>query len=178
MAIDMKKKIAEATRTLLVEKKVKKLTVKDIVEECQITRQSFYYHFEDIPSLLHWILEQGMEQIMREARSQQEPEAALRYFFLMSINAAPYIKKTIESNYGDEFRRLLKQQIYRMLEQTAEEEHLYRNCSQFQLKLILRYHCQAITGLLQDWTEEDTENLDWIVHEVYLLMTEGMRPFS
>ena len=49
MARDMKEVIAMAAKKLLIEKGVKKLTVKDIVEECQITRQAFYYHFEDIP---------------------------------------------------------------------------------------------------------------------------------
>ena len=39
--MDMKEIIAEAARKLILEKKVKKLTVKDIVEECQITRQAF-----------------------------------------------------------------------------------------------------------------------------------------
>ena len=55
MAEDMKKEIAEAARILLIEKGVKKLTVKDIVEECHITRQTFYYYFENIPelSLIH-----------------------------------------------------------------------------------------------------------------------------
>ena len=38
MAVDMKQMIAEATRTLLIDKHVKKLTVKDIVEQCHITR--------------------------------------------------------------------------------------------------------------------------------------------
>ena len=51
MPTDMKETIAEAAKRLLMEKHVKKLTVKDIVEECQITRQAFYYHFEDIPDL-------------------------------------------------------------------------------------------------------------------------------
>ena len=49
-----------------MDKKVKKLTVKDIVEECHITRQAFYYHFEDIPDMLKWMLERGA-QAMREA---------------------------------------------------------------------------------------------------------------
>lgn len=44
--------MAEAVKRLLMQKKVKKLTVKDIVDECSITRQTFYYHFEDIPDLL------------------------------------------------------------------------------------------------------------------------------
>ena len=50
MPADMKRQIAEATRTLLMDRYVKKLTVKDIVEECHITRQAFYYHFEGYPS--------------------------------------------------------------------------------------------------------------------------------
>ena len=58
MPTDMKETIADAAKRLLMEKHVKKLTVKDIVEECQITRQAFYYHFEDIPDLFRWILEE------------------------------------------------------------------------------------------------------------------------
>lgn len=48
MEKDMKKQIAEASRELLFEDQVKKLTVKAIVDKCKITRQAFYYHFEDM----------------------------------------------------------------------------------------------------------------------------------
>ena len=56
MAVDMKEMIAQAAGRLILEKKVKKLTVKDIVEECSITRQTVYYHFEAIPDLFRGIL--------------------------------------------------------------------------------------------------------------------------
>lgn len=56
MIYDTKDMIARAVETLLLEKKVKKLTVKDIVNECQITRQTFYYHFTDIPDLVRWVV--------------------------------------------------------------------------------------------------------------------------
>ena len=81
MAIDMKKTIAEAASNLLFEKKVKKLTVKDIVEECHITRQAFYYHFEDIPDLIHWVLYQETEVVLEECIAQQDLEKGLRHFF-------------------------------------------------------------------------------------------------
>ena len=42
LPVDMKELIAEAARTLLTDHHVKKLTVKDIVEQCPITRQAFY----------------------------------------------------------------------------------------------------------------------------------------
>ena len=42
MSIDMKETIAETAKYLVSKKQVRKLTVKDIVDECQITRQTFY----------------------------------------------------------------------------------------------------------------------------------------
>lgn len=42
---DMKRVIAEAVQTLLLERHVKKLTVKDIVEQCHITRQALLLSF-------------------------------------------------------------------------------------------------------------------------------------
>lgn len=169
MPIDAKEMIAEAAGKLLIEKKVKKLTVKDIVEECHITRQSFYYHFEDIPGLLQWILEQGTEKMLQETRMKKGIEEALQYFFLVAINAKPYVQKTMQTNYGDEIERLLKQQLYQMFERLAEEQNLYPNLSRAELKWVLRYHCHAITGILRDWTDEDTKNLDQIVHEIHRL---------
>ena len=37
---------------LLEEKPYNKITVKDIVDRCQMNRNTFYYHFHDIPELL------------------------------------------------------------------------------------------------------------------------------
>lgn len=177
MAIDMKEEIAEAARRLLINKKVKKLTVKDIVEECHITRQAFYYHFEDIPDMLKWILEKGAQAI-REAGFGKDGEERIRYFVLMALNAAPHVKKSMKANYGDEIARILTEHVYNILEQTVEEKNLYQKCSRSELKFILRYHSEAIMGILRNWTEEDTKNLDRIVHQIYVLLTEGVSPYS
>lgn len=174
MASDVKKEIAEAARTLLEEKGVKKLTVKDIVEECHITRQTFYYYFENIPELFRWILEEKTEELMRAGFGSGDPEEELRYFFLMAINARGDFQKVMESNYGDELQALLKQHIYQVMERIADEKNLFQDCSRFRMKWILRYHCSAMLGILKEWSDEDTKNLDQIVHEIYLLITGRM----
>ncbi|MGN9171712.1 TetR/AcrR family transcriptional regulator [Lachnospiraceae bacterium HCP1S3_A8] len=51
MVLLTQKVIKEAFWKLLSEKSFSKITVKDIVEICGINRNSFYYHFADIPSL-------------------------------------------------------------------------------------------------------------------------------
>lgn len=176
VAADMKETIAQAAKTILLERNVKKLTVKDIVEECQITRQAFYYHFEDIPALFRWILERDTQRTLLEARALGNGEARLRCLFITAINALPYMKKGMESNYREELELLLAQYLQRLFEQVCDAEGLYQTCTRFEVKLILRYHSQAILGLLRNWTEEDTKNLDQIVHIAYRLMTEGISP--
>ena len=74
MAVDTKELSAEAVKRLLMQKKVKKLTVKDFVDECSITRQTFYYHFEEIPDLLKWVLERGTDKMVEETLTQGNAE--------------------------------------------------------------------------------------------------------
>ena len=166
--MDMKEIIAEAARKLILEKKVKKLTVKDIVEECQITRQAFYYHFEGIPDMIQWSIKQGTRRLLEACKEQGGAEAALKYLFVFAINAIPEVRKGIESNYGKELEQTLMQGTCELFESIVEEENLYRNVAHLAEGLFALSH--AIFGIFQDWTPEDTKNLDMIVHEVYLIM--------
>ena len=176
MAMDMKQTIAQAARDLLMDKSVKKLTVKDIVEQCHSTRQAFYYHFEDIPALFRWMLESNVQHSLLEAQAASGGEERLRSLFVMAINSMPYVKKSMESNYREDVERFIGQYFQNLFQQVCDEEGLYQNCTRFQVRLILRYHSQAMLGLFRNWTEEDTKNLDQIVHTVFRLMTEGIPP--
>ena len=49
MANFTKQAIETAFLQLLNEKPLNKISVRDIVEKCGINRNSFYYHFQDIP---------------------------------------------------------------------------------------------------------------------------------
>lgn len=176
MSVDMKEIIAESAVTLLMEKKIKKLTVKDIVEQCHITRQAFYYHFEDIPDLFRWMIREYASNIFREAVSKANAEEGLRCFFVMALDALPYAKRGRDSNYGAELEQISRQCIQQFFAAVAENQNYYRQCSAAEAKIILRYHSLAIIGLLSEWSKQDTEQLDQIVHTVYRLLTEGIPP--
>lgn len=178
MAADMKETIAEAARRLLARKDTGKLTVKNIVEECQITRQAFYYHFEGIPELFQWMMEKDSERILRQAEAQEDPEQGLRCFFVMAVNSLPMLKKGMQGNYREELERLLINVIRSFFARVVAEKGLYSGCTFSEVQLILRYHSQAVIGLFREWTERDTGNLDQIVHIVYRLMTEGIPPMA
>ena len=56
MASFTRKAIMESFVTLLNEKPLNKITIKDIVEACGINRNTFYYHFQDVPDLIEAIV--------------------------------------------------------------------------------------------------------------------------
>ena len=51
-----------------------------MVESCNISRQTFYYHFQDITEVIEWKLQQELQQMLAYSRTAQTPEAALRVF--------------------------------------------------------------------------------------------------
>lgn len=170
MAIDMKEVIAQATEKLLFDKSTKKLTVKNIVEECHITRQAFYYHFSDIPELLQWILRQRGSKLQQEFEKIEDGEERVRRFLLLAVNGKPVVKKGMESSYGEELERLFTVQMEEMFQQMAESKGLFQGCTPFERKVIIRYHGQAVMGFLRHWSDEDTKNLDQIAHIIFQIL--------
>ena len=61
-----RKAIQETFITLLDERPLNKITVKDIVETCGINRNSFYYHYQDLPALLEELIAQRVQLLMSD----------------------------------------------------------------------------------------------------------------
>ena len=51
---EMKYRLAEAVKSCMKTTPVEKITVKEIVDACGTTRQTFYRHFQDKYDLVNW----------------------------------------------------------------------------------------------------------------------------
>ena len=60
------KDISDAFWQILEEKPYNRITVKDIVDRCQVNRNTFYYHFEDIPSLTEYTIQDWADEIIQQ----------------------------------------------------------------------------------------------------------------
>ena len=55
MASFTRKAIMDSFMKLVDQRPISKITIKDIVEDCGVNRNTFYYHFADIPALIEAI---------------------------------------------------------------------------------------------------------------------------
>ena len=177
MPDDRKELIAAAAKRLLLRRDGKKLTVTDIVNECHITRQTFYYHFEDIPDLLLWMMNRNLERIMQEASMQSTPEESLKYLITLALSSRPFMEKAMHAGYQDELEQLVTQSFNSLIESILRRWHFPPGCTREQMSLMLRYHLTAVLGLTRSWAEEDTAHIDETVRDICRMMAASMNAF-
>ena len=81
---------------LLNKKPLSKITVKDIVEDCGINRNSFYYHFSDIPSLIEEIFTEETDKLIQ---SQTESDTIFDCL-LSAIDFAMSVSRWIQCEHA------------------------------------------------------------------------------
>ena len=86
--------------------------MKDIVEDCGVNRNSFYYHFQDIPSLLEEIIVEMtakvIENLPEESTFEEKVTAALQE---INLN-----KRMIYHIYGSSNREFYEKQLMKICE--------------------------------------------------------------
>ena len=169
------KAIEESFIRLLNERPLDKITIKDIVDDCGISRNTFYYHFQDIPDLICYIMEQGSKELLENCLAQPTLEDKIRYLLSVALNARPLIQRTIPSSYQSELEPLLLEQFYSFFDQLTNESAssslVSDSLTASQRKLLLRYHSLAFLGLVRTWSKDDSAHMDEIVHDLAQFFT-------
>lgn len=71
-------------------KTLSKVTVNELIKDCNLNRNTFYYHFSDIYDLLKWMLEQEAVEVVKKIDLLVDTEEAIR-FVLNYVNENRHI---------------------------------------------------------------------------------------
>ena len=110
-----KEKLATALITVMEEKALDKITVKEIIEKAEVNRKTFYYYFPDIYGLLEWVISRESSKLITEIQNNRDYENALNDV-LDSIEKHRHLLNCIKDSVG---RVTLERVLYRELEQLA-----------------------------------------------------------
>lgn len=146
-----KRAITESFRALLAVKPLDKITVRDIVEDCGLTRNTFYYHYEDIYDLLSDVLESEIERALSVPAGGASWETML-LDMLSFLTDSPQIGRHIfQSKCQDAMRVYLSKVISELSDRYIEQNVRDLDYSQQDRKLICDICCHALYGLLEEW---------------------------
>ena len=151
MKLDTKQAIQASFRRLLLVKSLDKITVRDIVEDCGLTRNTFYYHYEDIYDLFDDYLDSRLEYALRALPEESSPEELL-LMLLDCICETPQMGRHIFYSRKREAMRLyLHKVITAVIDRYISEELQDLQITAADRQLICDTCCQALYGLIEQW---------------------------
>lgn len=124
-----KQTLSTAFKELLKRKPFSKITVSELIRECNVNRKTFYYHFEDIYALLKWTLEQETFEVVKQFDFAADCQDAFLYQDLVGIidsvvrNAEKDADVSLPDNQRTFLTEFYTEGIAGMLINTFQENH-------------------------------------------------------
>ncbi|MCI9337439.1 MAG: TetR family transcriptional regulator [Lachnospiraceae bacterium] len=136
---------------LLDQKPLSQITVKDIVEECGVNRNSFYYHFQDIPALIEEIVTETADQIIAEHPTVDSLEACLNGALEFAMKNRRAILHIYNSVNRDIFELYLWKVCRHVVSAYAEGVFADKPVEKRDRELIVRFYREECFGMVMGW---------------------------
>ncbi len=148
-----KKAIIDVFWQLLEEKPYSKITVQSIVERCQVNRNTFYYHFQDIPTLVEYSIQKWTESVINKNCQFDSPASCIIPVTQELMNRKTAFIHLYHSANRESLMRYLNE-ISQHIVQFYIDDAL--KCvdvpAEDRLVLTRGYKC-AIEGVIMDWLD-------------------------
>lgn len=148
--------LAESLRTLMMRMPFEKITIKDITDEANVIRTTFYNHFQDKYDLLDWIY---YEYYIKPSNQLIENNMLLEAFTLMIKNMEKDKEFLLKATRGnkesmrDVMFRSYKDAVVKMVE--AIDLDLPSINPLFTNELVAEYYANNVTFVVLKWIDMD-----------------------
>lgn len=136
---------------LLEERPLREITVKDIVLDCGVNRNSFYYHFKDIPALLEEIITDAAARII----AAQGPSPSLADCLETAARFAQEHRQSVlhinQSAHRDLFELCLMDVCKQVVEKYAAAAFGGVSIRPEDREIILRFYQCECFGQIVEW---------------------------
>lgn len=174
-AWETKERIRDAFFELNAEKKIEKISVREITERAHVNRGTFYVYFRDVYDLLEQTQDAMIEDFIRSLKESigillKEPERfEVHPILTVMMKHMKYLKVFLGVNGDPKF----SYQIKAMAKKNLREVFVNENVSPHKnLDYVLEYITSAQLGLISYWLRNDmalaSEEMEQMVKELNL----------
>ena len=171
MPMDMKAVIADNLRELLKHKKLDKITVKELVEMCNISRQTFYYHFQDIMDVIVWHQNQVLKQSIEKNLSAPTYQDAIRGIVQEIFQSRDLIEQLLSSQRREDVERLFLQAVRSYLQEILRMKAPSATVSAGDIETILCFYSCGLVGTVLANLNRKNLDVDTLSDQICRLLT-------
>ena len=143
--------IKDAFWQLLEEKPYSSITVKDIVNRCQVNRNTFYYHFQDIPSLLELVIREWTDEIIQRCRATGSPIDCITAIMEEGSKRKTAILHIYRSVHLEDFLNYIDKLALYVIRSYVDTATAGLPVRPEEKKLLVRFYKCVFVGCTLDW---------------------------
>lgn len=146
--------IKAAFLRLLEERPLREITVKDIVQGCGVNRNTFYYHFKDIPALLEELITDQAERIIAAQGPALSLADCLETAARFALERRQAVLHINQSAHRDLFELCLMDVCRRVVEDYAAAAIGSVSISRSDRAVIIRFYQCECFGQVMAWLND------------------------
>lgn len=156
---DAKNAIADMYLQLIHQKQADKITVRELTEKCNVTRQAFYYHYPDIKGVMEYVIQREITQIGKECMDIQGDYPSFRHMFQRLFQFGPSIRKMMDSSFRPQAEQTFISSIRSILPDISEVHTPDIQIRNADRKLILDFSSLGLAGyVIEHCMDPDTDS--------------------
>jgi probable dihydroxyacetone kinase regulator len=163
MSQTTKRALAASLKKLLIEKPLDKITVIDITEDCEVNRQTFYYHFQDIYDLIEWIYISEAGRALDGMKTYDTWQQGFLHICEYVKENKAFVINTYHSVSREFLENFLHHETYNLLIGVVEEKSQGMSVRDEDKSFIANFYKYAFVGLMLEWVrqgmKEDPKNV-------------------
>lgn len=172
-AIITKQALGQALKTLMLEKTINKITVRELTESCKLTRHTFYNHFQDVYELLGWIYAheviEDFEECCKYERWRQGIDIVLKY----TLDNKTICLNTFHSLGREHLEKFLQTTFLCMIRGTIEDIAKGMAVPEIIKEEAADFYTYAIVGEFLRWLEGGLKEKEDEIAQRIIRMMDG-----
>ena len=157
MATSTKEALGDALKQMMSLKPINKITVKDLVSICNVNRQTFYYHFDDVYDLLEWVFEEDASRILPNEVKYDTWKTDVLTFFDYLYENRTFALNVYNSNSRTGMMRYLTERLSGCIESFCVIASEGKNIDRQDFNFVVELYSYTVVGLLSRWMDEGME---------------------
>lgn len=147
--VDRKNVIADTFANMVQRSGLDKITVKALIEECHISRQTFYYHFQDLMDVLEYSIRQATQDLVEQSVQAETMGEALGIFVGFTVEHFPMLQKLLDSQRRAQIETIMLEGVMAYLRAMARHSTAGRLAVSYgEQEVLLRYNAYGLVGIL------------------------------
>ncbi len=168
-----KKALAASLKELMKSTPLNKISIKNIVDNCGLNRQTFYYHFQDIFDLVDWIYKtEAIESIAQYRSYNTWTNGFYKIFQYIEDNKA-FCLNTFNSLSRTHLDMYLYSVINELLMEVVNEISCNIKVKEDDKKFIANFYALAFIGLIIQWMKDGMKEDPKLIIEKLSELIEG-----